>query len=61
MSIVAVIGAGNGGLAVAGYLASRQHEVRIADRAGSSEGTAWRAEPVADGAWSRAASWLPGA
>lgn len=32
MSIVAVIGAGNGGLAVAGYLASRQHEVRVADR-----------------------------
>ncbi len=31
MSIVAVVGAGNGGLAVAGLLASRGHEVRLAD------------------------------
>ena len=32
MDIVAVVGAGNGGLAVAGYLASRGHEVRVTDR-----------------------------
>ena len=32
MGIVAVVGAGNGGLAVAGLLASRGHEVRITDR-----------------------------
>jgi opine dehydrogenase len=31
MSVVAIVGAGNGGLAVAGLLASRGHEVRIAD------------------------------
>jgi opine dehydrogenase len=32
MSIIAVIGAGNGGTAVAGYLASRGHEMRLHDR-----------------------------
>jgi opine dehydrogenase len=32
MGIVAVVGAGNGGLAVAGLLASRGHEVRVTDR-----------------------------
>ena len=32
MSIVAVVGVGNGGLAVAGHLASRGHEVRVTDR-----------------------------
>ncbi|MBI1734811.1 MAG: NAD/NADP octopine/nopaline dehydrogenase family protein [Candidatus Rokubacteria bacterium] len=31
MSIIAVIGAGNGGAAVAGYLASRGHVVRVQD------------------------------
>ena len=31
MANVAVIGAGNGGLAVAGHLALRGHEVRVCD------------------------------